>query len=132
MITISIIQKSQCQVNKDAEIEEIVLKSLSKLGETKDLEVEIIFVGKNEIKELNKKYREIDKATDVLSFPQTLFKSNQVNILGTIVISPEIAEERDEPINELIKHGILHLCGYDHESDVEKWDRAAEKINCNF
>jgi len=97
-----------------------------------DLELEIIFTSPENIRNLNKEYRGNNKPTDVLSFPQTHFKQSKLNILGSIVICPEIAKEREEPIEELIKHGILHLYGFDHETDEAKWDEAAKIINCNF
>lgn len=132
MTNIVIARKIDYNILTDDQIKAIASEALSKLGVKNNLEVEIIFVDENEIKKLNDKHRHIDKATDVLSFPQTFFESNEINILGSIVICPKIADEREEPIEELIKHGILHLCGYDHETDEAAWLKAAEKIDCNF
>ena len=132
MTNIVIIRKTDYNVLEDDQIRAIASEALPRLNAKNNLEMEIIFVDEDEIKELNNKHRHIDKATDVLSFPQTFFESNEINILGSVVICPKIADEREEPIEELIKHGILHLCGYDHEADEAAWLKAAEKIDCNF
>ena len=95
---------------------------------TGEYEVNITFVDNEKIKELNKNYRNIDSATDVLSFPmgengdyptnpETGFK-----ILGDIIISVERAvmqaEEYDHSLRRelgfLTTHSMLHLLGYDH------------------
>ena len=78
------------------------------------------------MKELNTFYRGNDSTTDVLSFPHRAdeFDPNMGN-LGDIVISAEQAARQakenglslDGEIKQLILHGLLHLCGYDHETD---------------
>jgi len=78
------------------------------------------------MKELNKFFRGKDTTTDVLSFPHEPdeFDVDKTN-LGDIVISAEQAQRQakengltlDNEIKQLILHGILHLCGYDHETD---------------
>lgn len=115
----------------EKEAQKTVAEALSKLNINNVL-IEILFVGEKRIKTLNKMYRNIDKATDVLSFPQTQVSQSKLNILGSIIIYPKIAEERDESMVELIKHGILHLAGFDHETDEKKWDGAAKIINHNM
>lgn len=97
---------------------------LEKLGETQ-CELSLLLTDDAEIRRLNKTYRNLDHATDVLSFPQD---ENAVNesgdtLLGDVVISVETAarqaEEHHLSFNEelilLAIHGILHLLGYDHE-----------------
>src|SRR5574343_1318107 len=88
-------------------------------GENKGTEIiSLAFVSKEEIKKLNSKFRKKNKPTDVLSF-----NINEKNYLGEIVICPEIVKLNAKKYKvsvkeELIKmfvHGILHLCGYDHE-----------------
>jgi len=132
MTNIVIIHKTDYNVLEDDQIRAIASEALSKLDMKNNLEMEVIFVDEDEIKTLNSKHRQIDKATDVLSFPQTFFESNEINILGSVVICPKIADGKEESIEELIKHGTLHLCGYDHETDEAAWLKAAEKIDCNF
>lgn len=90
--------------------------------------LEILFLSQDEMRKLNKTTRNIDTPTDVLSFPQTPTPAPR-NVYGTIVISPQDAMERNEEIFDLIKHGLLHLAGYDHENDSESWKTAAIEIN---
>lgn len=95
-----------------------------------DAEVSVSFVDNEQIRKLNKKYRNIDKETDVLSFPMGRDGQYDVNndtgakILGDIVISMEKAFEQAELYNHplqrevgfLTVHSMLHLLGYDHET----------------
>ena len=86
----------------------------------------VAFVSDRRMKELNIFFRGKDSTTDVLSFPHEPddFDSDKTN-LGDIVISAEqAARQADEngltlenEIKQLILHGLLHLCGYDHETD---------------
>ena len=85
-------------------------------------EVSVLLTGDAAIRELNRKYRRKDKATDVLSFPAAEMATG---IAGDLVISLETAlrqaEERGHSLETEIKvlmlHGLLHLAGYDHETD---------------
>lgn len=94
--------------------------------------LEIIFVNPEEIQELNKKYRQIDKPTDVLSFPQTLVPRAKIRLLGSIVIAKQMVTLKNEDLSDVIKHGLLHLLGFDHEVDEKSWQNEAKKINCNL
>jgi len=97
---------------------------LVKLGETQ-CELSLLLTDDAEIRRLNKTYRNLDHATDVLSFPQDEDAVNESGdtLLGDVVISVETAarqaEEHHLSFNEelilLAIHGILHLLGYDHE-----------------
>ena len=86
----------------------------------------IAFVSDKRIRELNRRFRGIDKATDVLSFPA----EEELN-LGDIAVSVETAALQarenglpfDQEIAQLILHGLLHLCGYDHETDNGEMNR---------
>ena len=103
---------------------EIDIISLEEIAETlTKKDIELLIVKNDEIRELNKEHRNIDKATDVLSFP---LEYDFVNMpLGSIVISTDFVEEKakeyghefDEEFSLLFIHGILHLLGYDHEVD---------------
>ncbi len=89
----------------------------------------IEFVDNNQIKKLNKKYRGINKVTDVLSFSTKTQNKNQV--FGEIVISPEYAKKYNidaKEIIDLIIHGIVHLLGYDHKKDENGWNKMLKKI----
>ncbi len=110
------------------EISLIVEEIYDKFKVDKNKFLEIVFVDPDEMQQINMRYRGIDKATDVLSFPQ----ANNFGIdfaLGSIIICKEIADKYQESCKELIKHGLLHLLGYDHESDSNTWDNAANTIN---
>ncbi|GIW22396.1 MAG: endoribonuclease YbeY [Candidatus Sericytochromatia bacterium] len=113
---------------KKREIKKFVTKVLNKLKLNDNTEISITFVNNKKIKELNNNYRNIDKETDVLSFP---FENNfnlPINILGDIIISTEKAISQSKDYNHsiereiyfLIVHGILHLLGYDHKDVNEE------------
>ena len=103
-----------------------------------DKDVEVILTTDEEIKNLNKMHRNIDKPTDVLSFPLEKLSGMP---LGSIVISFDTAkkgaEEFGHSVEDEIKllfiHGMLHLLGYDHETDNgemrEKEEEIIEKFN---
>jgi probable rRNA maturation factor len=74
----------------------------------------VVFVDAAEIQRLNREHRAIDKPTDVLSFPvDEAGESFGPRELGDVVICPEHTED----LTEAVVHGVLHLCGYDHETD---------------
>lgn len=85
-------------------------------------EVELLLIDAKTMHELNLEHRNVDKTTDVLSFPIEDFPHAP---LGSIVINYELAHEkanelghtREEEITLLFIHGLLHLLGYDHEID---------------
>ena len=88
----------------------------------------IAFVSDEKIRTLNRSFRGIDKATDVLSFPAGTDGSRE---LGDIAIAIERAKVQarqnrlplKQEISQLILHGLLHLCGYDHERDHGEMNR---------
>ncbi|HKV36536.1 MAG TPA: rRNA maturation RNase YbeY [Pyrinomonadaceae bacterium] len=88
----------------------------------------IAFVSDKAIRQLNRQFRNIDKATDVLSFPAD--DTDKLN-LGDIAISVDTAARQakengltfDEEVAQLILHGLLHLSGYDHETDNGEMNR---------
>ena len=98
-------------------------------------EVSVTFTDNEGIHELNKKFREVDKPTDVLSFPLFDFEGETdeppvdeiMSNLGDIVISLERAKEQAEEYGHsferevafLCVHSMLHLLGYDHETSEE-------------
>ena len=97
-------------------------------------EVSVTFTDNAGIKKLNKKYRKIDKETDVLSFPLFDFDGSDEppvdeieNMLGDIVVSLEKAKAQADEFGHsferevafLCVHSTLHLLGYDHETSEE-------------
>ncbi len=107
--------------NTEFEIDILMLEKIANSLTKKD--IELLVVKNDEIKELNKEHRKIDKATDVLSFPMDFDFVNMP--LGSIVISTDFVEEKskeyghsfNEEFSLLFIHGILHLLGFDHEVD---------------
>jgi probable rRNA maturation factor len=99
-------------------------------------EATIAFVSDRQIKELNRRFRGIDKATDVLSFPAGEEVTTADTNLGDIAISLERAAIQarenqltcEREIAQLILHGLLHLCGYDHETDNGQMNRLELKL----
>ena len=75
----------------------------------------IALVGEDEIRRLNREHRGRDRPTDVLSFPVDGTKpAPGPRELGDVVICPQHTED----LGEAVVHGVLHLCGYDHETDA--------------
>ena len=71
-------------------------------------------MGADEIRRLNGEHRGRDRPTDVLSFPvDGAAPTAGPRELGDVVICPDLSEE----VVEAAVHGVLHLCGYDHEVD---------------
>jgi len=74
----------------------------------------LALVAEGRMRELNREHRQIDRPTDVLSFPVDAGgPASGPRELGDVVICPERASD----LTEAVVHGVLHLCGYDHESD---------------
>jgi probable rRNA maturation factor len=95
-------------------------------GENKQIDLSVAFISSTEIKIANKKYRNKNKPTDVLSFGENL---------NEVLICPEVVKENAKKFgntfrNELIKvfiHGILHILGYDHEKSKKEAIKMEEK-----
>lgn len=110
-----------------------------------EVEVNVVLTGNEEIHQVNKEFRNIDRPTDVLSFPMIDYDSpaefdnledyiEYFNpetgelLLGDIMISLEQAKKQAEEYNHskereiafLTAHSMLHLCGYDHMEDDER------------
>jgi len=91
----------------------------------------IAFVSDKRIRELNRQFRGIDEETDVLSFPaEEKFNLGDVavSVDTAIVQAKENGLSFDEEIAQLILHGLLHLCGYDHERDDGEMNRLELKL----
>jgi probable rRNA maturation factor len=105
-------------------------RALNAIGKSES-SATIAFVSDKRIRELNCKFRGIDKATDVLSFPA----EEDLN-LGDVAVSVETAATQarengltlDQEIAQLILHGLLHLSGYDHETDDGEMNRLELKL----
>ena len=85
----------------------------------------VALVSPEEIRELNGRHRGIDRPTDVLSFPvDGAGSSVGPRELGDVVICPEHAAD----LVEAVVHGVLHLCGYDHETDSGEMLRLQDRV----
>ncbi len=123
---------------------DLLLDALLTEYQLQGCEIGLSFVPETEIADLNRKFRGISKATDVLAFPRVEWTppikpgdASQLDInttplnkwLGDVIISAHYAQREadkrsqslDNEIKTLIVHGFLHLCGYDHQtpSDAE-------------
>jgi len=91
-----------------------------------DGEGSVVFVSDERIRELNRDYRNVDRATDVLSF-SFLDEEHRADAVGDVYISLETArrqaEEREIPLEEealrLMVHGLLHLVGHTHDEEAD-------------
>ena len=116
-------------------IRRTILETLDYEGMENDVEVSVTFVDDEGIRELNKKFRNMDKPTDVLSFPLLDYEGESdepffdelCHNLGDIVISLERAMAQanefghsfEREVAFLTAHSMLHLLGYDHELSDE-------------
>ncbi len=115
------------EVSYANEVLEFSLNSLLSGGEKK-YEVSVLLTNDSEIRQLNKKYRNIDKATNVLSFSiESDAFLNDIKMIGDLVLSKERiineAHEQKKTFNEhfahLLIHGFLHLIDFSHESQKD-------------
>jgi probable rRNA maturation factor len=98
----------------------------------------VVFVSDSAIRRLNRQFRGKDQASDVLSFPSRAepFEIENRGQLGEVVISVQRAAAQakqngltfSNEIEQLILHGLLHLCGYDHETDDGEMNRLELKL----
>lgn len=112
-------------------------ESLRILGNS-EREATIVFVSDDAIRKLNRQFRGKNHATDVLSFPGSAepFELTQQKQLGEVVISVQRAAAQARSnglsfaneVKQLILHGLLHLSGYDHETDKGEMNRLELKL----
>ena len=105
---------------------ELYFKTCAKSIPTTDVDVSVCLriVGKDEARDLNNRYRNINKPTNVLSFSSDVSKELEINFLGDVVIcAPLVCQEAliqeknlDSHWAHLLVHGILHLQGYNHDN----------------
>lgn len=123
------------------EIKNLIEKSIAAVLKVENLdenvEVSVSFVGDEEIRDLNRDYRGVDKSTDVLSFPMDDEFIIDNRILGDVIINTrrvmeqaeELGHSEERELSYLTVHSILHLLGYDHMEDEDKREmREREKL----
>jgi len=122
---------NKTSLNIDINLLQDIANSLS------DKDIELIITDEKEMQEINKIHRNIDRSTDVLSFP---YEDMPMGPLGSIVISSlhveNLARELKHSINDeialLFTHGLLHILGYDHEVDNGEMREKEEEIIKKF
>ncbi len=100
--------------------------------------INVVLTSSAEMKTLNRRFRGKDQATDVLSFPAE--PDGRKNLAGEIAISADIATKNAQslghsPADEvkiLVLHGVLHLRGYDHESDDGQMARREKQLRAKL
>ena len=126
------------------EIEENVRAAAEKVGElygVENGEVSVTLTNNDYIHQLNRKYRQIDRPTDVLSFALNeseepdIENGPDINVLGDIILSVERAEEQAAEYGHSLRreiafltvHGMLHLLGYDHMEEADRLEMEKEQ-----
>lgn len=126
------------KIEMDADLEKTIREVLKTEGLGDNYEVSITFVDREEIQRLNKEFRNIDRQTDVLSFPldDDMNLPGEDIMLGDIVICMDVAKDQAREFGHSLRreimyltcHSTLHLLGYDHmEEDDKRKMRAREK-----
>jgi len=120
-------------IPSNIEIYNWIKKTINK----KNAEITVKIVDTNEIRLINKKYRNLNKPTNILSF-KYIKKYSDIYILGDIIICPKIIETEASILNlklknywcKIIIHGILHLLGYNHKNNIDTniMEKLEEKI----
>jgi rRNA maturation RNase YbeY len=135
---VEIVRKHAGRAVSTRKLKKIALKVLE-VVEQNQAELSLALVGNSEIRKLNAKYRKMDYATDVLSFPGEEGLSMGTRLLGDVIISVDKAKQQalekghslDQEIATLLIHGVVHLLGYDHErsaKDARVMGRLEKKI----
>ena len=128
----------------EKQIRSVIKKCFKEEGlDKKNLYINIVLTNPENIKKINKEHRNIDKETDVLSFPMfekseiLEFESTKLDVLGDIVISIQQvktqAEEYGHSFNRelsyMIVHGFYHLLGYNHMNEKDKQEMRKKEEN---
>ena len=135
-------------IDENEEYIKLIQKVVNKCFEVENLQdsnlyISIILTNPKNIQEINKEHRNIDKPTDVLSFP--MFEKNELEnanfenteVLGDVIISIERVKEQaieyghgfDRELAYMVVHGFYHLMGYDHMIEEDKVVMRAKEEN---
>jgi probable rRNA maturation factor len=120
----------------DESFQKWVDSALVTLSET-EFELTIRLVNIEESQQLNKQFRQMDKPTNVLSFPFEVPEGIELNLLGDLVICAQVVEQEAKDQNKdlfdhwahMVIHGCLHLLGYDHINDTDANEMEALEVN---
>jgi probable rRNA maturation factor len=134
---IEIINRQRSKPINATQLRELGERALQTIGSGKQAAT-VVFVSDAAIRKLNKQFRAKDQVTDVLSFPNEaeLFEEENQSHLGEVVISVQRAALQakqnrltfSNEVEQLILHGLLHLCGHDHETDDGEMNRLELKL----
>ena len=135
-------------IDENQEYVEFIKKVINKCFEVENLQnsnlyISIILTNPKNIQEINKEHRDVDKATDVLSFP--MFEKDElenvqfenIEVLGDVIISVEKVKEQaveyghgfERELAYMVVHGFYHLMGYDHIIEADKVVMRAKEEN---
>lgn len=134
------VQIEYLQIEENEKYNDLIEKVVEECFKTEKMEnsklyISVTLTNPENIRRLNKEYRDVDKATDVLSFP--MFEKNEIEdikeieyeeVLGDIVISIEKVEEQakeyghsfERELSYMVVHGFYHLMGEDHIEEDDK------------
>lgn len=131
---------TRIDVQRIATLSDATLGAVGRAGTS----LSVVFVRDRAIRQLNRKYRNQDRTTDVLSFasgdalagagPASFI--GEASFLGDVVVSVDTARQQaseaghsiNRELDELVMHGVLHLCGFDHETDSGEMNRLELKL----
>ena len=101
-------------------IDELVFANMKKTVLGNNYELSLVIVKKGEIRKLNKSYRNLDKATDILSFPISE-KEGEIFLCPEIALkeAPRFGRNYENFLKYLFIHGLAHLKGFEHSSKME-------------
>jgi len=134
---IEVINRQRSRPINAKQLRELGERALRTIGSSKQA-ASVVFVSDAAIRKLNRQFRGKDQVTDVLSFPHEAeaFEHENQSQLGDVVISVQRASAQakqngltfSNEVQQLILHGLLHLCGYDHETDDGEMNRLELKL----
>ena len=143
-----ILELNYLDIEEKSEYEKIIRKVLEQCFKEEGLDdkkvyVNVVLTNAKNIKQINKEHRNIDKETDVLSFP--MYEKEELNninlenedILGDMVISIEKVEEQakeyghsfERELSYMVVHSFYHLMGYDHMEEQDKKEMRKKEEN---
>jgi probable rRNA maturation factor len=104
-------------------------------GSPDEAELSVVFLNNDQMQNYNRQYRKKDYPTDVLSFPAHLEVENGFYLGDLLISAPKTAIQAEEKghsfqqeLQILLLHGVLHLLGYDHETDTGEMDRLERRL----
>ena len=112
----------------NSSIDELVFVNMKSAVLGNDYKLSLVIIGKNEIRRLNKSYRNVDEATDILSFAMS-GKEGEIFLCPEIALkeAPRFGRNYDNFMKFLFIHGLTHLKGFEHSSKMESEEKKTRK-----